>query len=151
MIPSRIKPYLMVFLLMFSFFLMINCASSKQINPQDVYLYPNTDFSKYKRLAIILDLNQLPEERREGMLFFLLKEELEKRGYNILSNAFSVKNLSDPKKLSNLKDSLDILAIVKITVDKYEFEETMRSAGKFFTQNYSKGGARDDMSTKEQV
>ena len=128
MIPSRIKVYMMVFLLMFLSFLMLNCASSKQIHPQDVYLHPNADFSKYKRIAIFLDFNQLPEERREGVLFLLLREELEKRGYDILSRAFSAKKLSDPETLSNMRDELDISAIVKIAVDKYEFKKKKQSA-----------------------
>jgi len=126
MITSRIKTYMFVSLLMFLFFLMLNCASSKQIHPQDVYLHPNADFSKYKRLAILLDFNQLPEERREGTLYYLLKEELEKRGYDILSRAFSIENLSDPKTLSYIRAALDISAIVKVTVDKYEFEKKIK-------------------------
>ena len=68
MITSRVNTYMLAFLLIFSFFLTLNCASSKQIHPQEVYLHPNTDFSKYKRLAIFLDLIHLPEERREVIL-----------------------------------------------------------------------------------
>ena len=123
MITSRIKAYMLVSLLLPLFFLMLSCASSKQIHPQDVYFHPNADFSKYKKIAIFLFVNQLPEERREGILFSFLKEELEKRGYNVLSKPYSIENLSDLETLFRIRDELDISAIVKVTVDKYEFEE----------------------------
>jgi len=130
---------------------MLNCASSKQIHPQDVYLHPNADFSKYKRLAILLDFNQLPEERREGTLYYLLKEELEKRGYDILSRAFSIENLSDPKTLSYIRAALDISAIVKVTVNKYEFEKKEKSAEKFFSRMYKGSTRHPDWYTREYV
>ena len=142
MIPSKVKAHVLAFSLLSLFFLTLNCVSSKQIHPQDVYIHPNADFSKYKRIAIFLDFNQLPEERREGILFILLKEELEKRGYDILSNAFSVKNLSEPKKISDMRDELNISAIVKISVEKYEFKKKKQSAEKFFSRDYSSDGTR---------
>ena len=128
MIPSRIKAYMMFFLLLPLFFLMLNCASSKQIHPKNVYFHPTADFSKYKRIAIFLDFNQLPEERREGILFSFIKEELEKSGYDVLSKAYSIKNLSDLETLFKIRDKLNISAIVKYKVDRYDFKKEKKKS-----------------------
>ena len=122
MITSRIKAYMLVSLLLPLLFLMLNCASSNQFQPKDVYLHPNTDFSKFKRIAIFLDFYQLPEERREGILFSFLKEELEKSGYNVINSPFSIKSLSDLETLLRLRNKQNISAIVKYKVDRYDFK-----------------------------
>jgi hypothetical protein len=122
-----------VFLLMFLFSMMLNCASSKQMQPRNVYLDPNADFSKYNRQAILLDLNQLPEERREFSLYSVFEEELQKLGYDVLgrreifsflkNEGFPIEEISDPRVLSDIRNKLKISAIMKVTVNRYEFEE----------------------------
>jgi hypothetical protein len=133
MIPAKIKTNMLGFLLLASFFLTLNCASSKQMQPRNVYLDPNADFSKYKRQAILLDLNQLPEGRRELSLYSVFEEELQNLGYDVLGRreffsfleheGFPIEEISDPRVLSDIRNELKISAIMKVTVDRYEFEE----------------------------
>jgi hypothetical protein len=133
MIPAKVNANMLGFLLLASFFLTLNCASSKQIQPRNVYLDPNAEFSKYKRQAIFLDLNQLPEGRRELSLYSVFEEELQKLGYDVLgrreffsflkSEGYAIEEMPDPRVLSDIRNELKISAIMKVTVNRYEFEE----------------------------
>lgn len=133
MIISRIKSFMLVFLLLPLLFLTLNCGSSKQVLPRNIYLGPDADFSKYKRQGIFLDLDQVPKGRKELNFYIEFKQELEKLGYDVLGGreffsflkikGFSIEDISDPQVLSDIRHELKISAVMKITVTKYEFEE----------------------------
>lgn len=135
--PAKIKPLALVYLLIFLIFMLLNCASTKPILPQYVFSSPGIDFSKFKRIAIILDpifldLEYLSEEEMYENINNFFEQELEKRGYDILSSSdlisflenggFSIKDLSNPEILHMIKNNLNISAIIKAAVKIYEYE-----------------------------
>jgi hypothetical protein len=138
---SRVKILVLVCLLIF-LVMFVDCAR-RPIILGKVFTQPNTDFKMYKRLAVT-EFTPDPFVKKDKNLTCMFEEEFRKNGYDVVGMdkfnlvleeyGYSNEDLSGTEALNRITERLDISAIIKGTVNKYEVEEEKGYMSTFMTE-----------------
>lgn len=128
---SRMRILILVPLTIFLIILVV-CTTKRALILEKVFVKPDINFKKYTRLAI-LEFSPNPQIKKNKKFNDLVEDELHKKRYDVVcmdefncvleEYGYSSEDLFEPQVSNKIIERLNITAIIKGTIHKYELEE----------------------------